>query len=343
MAVADRYSLRRGVVVALQIGAVAALYYASGRLGLLQQLVRGQVSPLWPPTGIALAGLLLVGPRVWPGITLGAFLVNVSLGPSVPAILLITAGNTLAPLCAYALLRLTGFRTRMNRLWDALALVFLGAFTSMLVSATIGSVTLHVTHAAATERFWPTWWVWWTGDAMGVLLVAPVLLVLRSLRRPQGTPPARWAEAATLAAATAVYGFLLLATVPAPVLFLGFPLLTWAAFRFQHAGAAPCALAVCTSAILAATHGVGPFTGLSLLTSMVSLQVFNGAAALTALLLAATVAERNQTQWEIEQAVERLSEMVARATPDDGAPHVLPGGRDDEQPGPEDGGPPRQP
>jgi hypothetical protein len=77
MTVASRDTFRSTGMAALQIGAVAALYYATGKLGLLQQLVRGQVTPLWPPTGIALAGLLLIGPRVWPGIALGAFLINI--------------------------------------------------------------------------------------------------------------------------------------------------------------------------------------------------------------------------------------------------------------------------
>ncbi|CAM5709881.1 hypothetical protein SALBM311S_10037 [Streptomyces alboniger] len=162
--------------------------------------MRGQVTPLWPPTGIALASLLLRGPRVWPGIALGAFLVNVSLGPSIPAVLAIVLGNTLAPICSYALLRRTGFHKELDRLQDALALIFLGAFTGMLVSATIGSGTLALTGALSADEFWPTWSVWWTGDAMGVLLVTPVLLVLHSARLPKGVPPSRWMEGLLLVA-----------------------------------------------------------------------------------------------------------------------------------------------
>ncbi|MFE3767510.1 MASE1 domain-containing protein [Streptomyces sp. NPDC059104] len=316
-----RHRLRSAGATALQSGAVAALYYAGGELGLLQQLVRGQVSPLWPPTGIALAGLLLLGPRIWPGIALGAFLVNLSPGPSLTVVLAITAGNTLGSLSSYALLRLVGFRTRMNRLRDALALVFLGAFAGMLISATVGIGTLHLAGALPMGGFWPSWWVWWTGDAMGVLLVTPVLLVLSSARRPKDVAASRWAEALLLVAATIAVG--VLEASPAPLLFLVFPLLTWAAFRFQLAGAAPCALAASIFAIYAATHRTGPFAGQTLLTSMVSLQAFNGAAALTALLLSAVVTERNQTLERVERACGRLAEMVARTAPDtDGLPTV---------------------
>lgn len=336
MTAACRARLRRGGMTALQIGAVAALYYASGRLGLLQQLVRGQVTPLWPPTGIALAGLLLIGLRIWPGIALGAFLANISLGPSILTVLAITAGNTLAPLCSYALLHRAGFRTRISRFRDALALVFLGGLAGMLISATVGSGALNLAHALPTSGFWPTWWVWWTGDTMGVLVVAPVLLVLRSAHWPKHAPPSRWEEATLLVAATIGVGFLENASVP--LTFLAFPLLTWAAFRFQLAAAAPCALAVSTCAILAATRRTGPFAGHTLLTNMIALQAFNGAAAMTALLLSAAITERNETQRKIEETCRRLAELAARITPDTGDPSVPPGDRTDEE---EDGGPTR--
>ncbi len=312
MTVARPDRLRHAGLAALEICAVAALYYGSATLGLLQQLVRGQVTPLWPPTGIALASLLLRGPRVWPGIALGAFLVNVPLGPSIPAVLAIASGNTLAPVCSYALLRRTGFRRELDRLQDALGLIFLGALTGMLISATIGSGTLALAGVLSADAFWRTWSVWWTGDAMGVLVVTPVLLVLRFARWPKGARPSRWAEGLLLLTATVCVGFL--ETSSTPLMFLGFPLLIWAAFRFQLAGAAPCALSVSTFAIIAATRGSGPFAGHDLLTNMITLQAFNGSSSLTALLVAAAVSQRNQTQKEIARACTLLAEMVAKVT-----------------------------
>ncbi|MBB4789954.1 MASE1 domain-containing protein [Streptomyces nodosus] len=316
-----RDRLRRGGTTALTICAIAVLYYISARLGLLQHLVRGQVTPLWPATGISLAALLLLGPRIWPGIALGALLTDITLGPSVPGVLAITAGDTLAPLCSYALLRAAGFRTELNRFRDALVLVFLGAFAGMLTSATVGTGTLYLARALPAGGFWPAWWVWWAGDAMGVLLVAPVLLALRSARWPKNVPPSRWVEGAFLA--TATLGIGLLQIFQASFLFLTFPVVVWAAFRFQRAGAAPCALAVSTFAVLAATRRSGPFAGHSLLTNMVVLQAFNGAASLTALLIGAAVTERNQTLDKVEQACKRLSEMAARITPDTNGPPAL--------------------
>ncbi|GHI03240.1 MASE1 domain-containing protein [Streptomyces cellostaticus] len=320
MADARHERLRRSGLAAVEICAIAALYFGSAKVGLLQQLVRGQVTPLWPPSGIAVASLLLRGRRVWPGIALGAFLVNISLGPSLLAVLAIVAGNTLAPVCSYVLLRRTGFRNELDRFRDALALIFLGAFTGMLVSATTGTGTLLLAGVLSTGDFWPTWSVWWTGDAMGVLVVTPVLLVLRSARWPKDAPPLRWVEGLLLLAAMAGIGFV--ETGRTPLLFLGFPLLIWAAFRFQLAAAAPCALAVSTFAIIAAARRTGPFFGQDLLTNMITLQAFNASAALTALVLGAVVSERNQTQREIARACGQLAGMAARIATGDHRPKL---------------------
>ncbi|MGW7363455.1 MASE1 domain-containing protein, partial [Streptomyces sp. NPDC054841] len=191
---------RFGTVVLLML-AVAAAYYAAGRVGLtLQVVIEGAiVTPLWPPTGIALSCLLWFGLRIWPGIALGTLLVILAISPFRPFSLGILAGNSLAPVCAYLMLRRVGFRTELDRLRDGLALVFLGALAGMLISATVGAGVLVLAGVLAPDSFWPVWSAWWAGDAMGVLVVTPLLLVCRTARMPVGVSPARWAEAACLA------------------------------------------------------------------------------------------------------------------------------------------------
>lgn len=299
----------------LWILGVAALYYGAARVGLLQQLVRDQVTPLWPPTGVALAALILLGLRVWPGIALGAFLVNVFLGPSVEAVLAITVGNALAPICAFLMLRRARFRADLDRLRDVMALIFLGALAGMLVSSTIGSTALVLSGAVDADDFWATWSVWWTGDAMGILVVTPFLLVLRRARWPVRASPGRWVEAVALAAGTVVVTLVATRTSDSSLLFLVSPFLIWAAFRFQLAGAAPAALTVSTLAIVAAARGVGPFAHEELFTDMVTLQAFNGTTALTALLLAAVITERNRTHDEISRLCARFAVMLAQLDP----------------------------
>src|SRR5262245_60387079 len=109
---------RPQLVLLLQILLVAVAYYLSAKIGLGLALVRGQVTPLWPPTGIGLACLLLLGMRCLPGIPIGALLVNLPIGPSFWVVIGISAGNTLAPLCAYVLLTRVGFRPQLDRLRD---------------------------------------------------------------------------------------------------------------------------------------------------------------------------------------------------------------------------------
>src|SRR3989454_2601012 len=120
---------------------LGVVYYVAAVLSLRMALVGGQVTPIWPPTGIALVGLLYFGRKVWPGVAIAAFFVNAPIGPTLFTAAGVTAGNTLAPLLAVVLLQRMGFRLELDRLRDALAIVFVGAL-SVTVSATGGDVAL---------------------------------------------------------------------------------------------------------------------------------------------------------------------------------------------------------
>ncbi|WP_037606383.1 MASE1 domain-containing protein [Streptacidiphilus rugosus] len=316
-AVARDRTLRDLGSLLLWILAVAALYLGSGRLGLLAQIVVGgvRVTPIWPPTGVAVAALVLLGARVWPGIALGQLLVVTSLGgPVTGATVGIVAGSTVAPLVAYWLLRQVGFRSQLDRLRDGLALVFLGAFAAMLVSATSATLVLLTEGSLPSHGYWSAWSAWWTGDAMGVLVVTPLLLVGRWAALPWDLPLRWWAEAVVPMAGCAAIMVLDLRTT-VDVLFLVFPLLTWAALRFQLPVAAPCVLIISVLAVPSAIRHTGPFAGRGLLATMTELQALNGSAALTALLLSAVISERNATHRRIEEACVGLAELVARLAP----------------------------
>lgn len=311
--------LRRHAVLAVQTLAVAVGYYAAGRLGLMRELVvEGAVfTPIWPPTGVAVACLLILGIRVWPGIALGAFLVIMSLTSLRPAVIGNLAGNTAAPVCAYLMLRRVGFRTDLARLRDGLALVFLGALTAMLLSSTVGVGLLVLTDRLALHSFWSVWLGWWVGDAMGVLIVTPVLLVLYTISRPFRLY--RWKEASGVALISCA--LVPLATHSAvSMLFLVYPLLIWAALRFQLAGSMLCALFTSVMATIAATDGVGPFARLNRVEVMIKLQAFNGTMALTALLLSAVITEQHNTRRSVERACQELVEVLEHLAAGDAPP-----------------------
>src|SRR4051794_22036050 len=126
----------------MQLVVVAAAYYVAAKLSLRISLVGGVVTPIWPPTGIGVVALLGFGLRLWPAITVAAFLVNLPINDSGATAALIAAGNTLSPLLAAWLLRVSRFRLELDRLRDAFGLVFLGALVAMTVSATFGVTAL---------------------------------------------------------------------------------------------------------------------------------------------------------------------------------------------------------
>ncbi|HSS60168.1 MAG TPA: MASE1 domain-containing protein [Candidatus Limnocylindrales bacterium] len=220
---------------------VAIAYWAAARVSLDLALVRGQVTPIWPPTGIALVTFLILGNRMWPAIALGAFAVNLPLGPSPAGAALIAGGNTLAPLAAAQLLHRAGFRYRLDRLRDAIAIVVLGALIGMTISATVGTAVLTIFGAVPMSSFASTWAVWWAGDAMGVLLVAPALLSVIRRPRVRRLGLRRSAELVGLLGAVGLATYLLLEN-PLRLEYLVLPLIALVAWRFRLAGAAPAAL-----------------------------------------------------------------------------------------------------
>ncbi len=264
-------------------------------LQVVAALVHGQVTPIWPPTGIALVAILVFGRWIWPGIFLAAFAVNLPIGPTPLGAALIAAGNTLAPVTAAALLRQAGFQIELSRLRDAAAIIVLGGLVAMTLSATIGSSVLVLFGTVPADNFPATWTVWWTGDAMGVLLVAPFLLSLLPSRR---FPTLAWRKSVELGAllvGIALITFLLFQN-SLRLEYLVFPLIMLAAWRFRLRGAAPAALIASGIAIWTAVHASGPFAAQSLVQKMITLQVFNVCVALTSFVLAAFVEARERAE-----------------------------------------------
>jgi len=293
----------------LRLALVAVTYWIAARLSLTLALVHGQVTPIWPPTGIALVAILVLGRSVWPAIFAGALAVNLPIGPSPLGAVFIATGNTLAPLVAAELLRRVGFRLELDRLRDAAAIIGLGALVSMSISASLGTSVLVLSGTVSPSDFWPTWAVWWTGDAMGVLLVAPFLLSLL----PGSSGPALTFRSGAVFAG--LLGGIALATwalfqTPLHLEYLVFPLIMVAAWRYRLRGAAPAALMASGVAIWSAVHGTGPFATGTLAQKMITLQVFNVCVALTSFVLATfvTTRERQEEMTRLYAASKAASE-----------------------------------
>jgi diguanylate cyclase (GGDEF)-like protein len=303
----ERARLRRLAWLAL----VCVGYIAAGKLGLSLAFQNPSATPVWPNTGIALASTLILGYRIWPAIFLGAFLVNVTTAGSAATCAGIAAGNTLEGVVgAYLLGRFAKGRQAFERLADVFKFAGLAAVASTTVSATIGVASLLLAGLAAGPGVGSIWLTWWLGDAVGALVVAPLLLLWSGAARA-GTPSrARLAEGTLLALVLLLVGLVVFGgwfpgdTHDYPLEFLCLLPLLWAAFRFEPRGAATASAVLSAIAIAGTLGGFGPFVRGSANESLLLLQAFLGVATLTALALAAVVLERERFAKQLLYLVE---------------------------------------
>jgi integral membrane sensor domain MASE1 len=240
----------------IAIVALAAVYFGAGKLGLTWAYIHTSTSAVWPPTGIALAALLLWGYRLWPGIFLGAFLVNITTQGSLVTTLGIAAGNTLEALVgAWAVVRFANGAKAFERARNIFKFVLLAPILSTVVSATFGVTILTLTGFAPWDRYTAIWLTWWLGDAAGDLIVAPLLVIWVTQPFPQWNLK-RVAEAAGLLLSVLLIGYLIFlrGISSSPDYAVVLPLL-WAAFRFGQRGAVTSALIMSGSCISGHTIG----------------------------------------------------------------------------------------
>ena len=297
---------------------VTAACYASSRLRLLVPIVQQRVTMFWPPAGIALAAVLLAGDWIWPAVALGSLLVSFSTGTPPVAAVAIAAGNTLSALAGGWLLRRVGFRNGLERVRDVLGLVVFGAMVSPLISTLVGVAALNLAWEVPTERVVRSALSWWLGDAMGVLLVTPVLLTccglpFRPLRRE------RLLEASALGLCLLAVGALTLSswsanpTVHPPLAFTLLPFLVWGALRFGPRGAAASTFLAVGIAFWATAQGLSPFALGTVEERLMYLYSYTAVAVMTSMLLAAVFAERRRAEEEQGRLLARESEARAEA------------------------------
>jgi integral membrane sensor domain MASE1 len=292
----------------LQCAAVAGAYTVSGKLGLEFAYASHSVTAIWPPTGIALAALLLGGFRLWPAVALGALLTNLDTGAPALTVVGITCGNTLEALAGAYLLRLAGFDPGLRRVRDVLYLVLFAAIISTAISATIGVGSLLAGDAIKSGHAAATWRLWWLGDMGGDLIVAPAVLIAAAHRSFRDLP-GRWYEALALSAALLGLSVLVFSHSTS-VTYLVFPVLTWAALRFWQPGAAAASLLVGGVAIGFTAHGQGPFAMHGPDARLVLAQTFAAVAGVTALVLGVVTCQRRRAENEVREIATTLEQSL---------------------------------
>ncbi len=314
------------------IAIVAGLYFLAAKLGLSLAFLNASVSPVWPPTGVAIALVFLLGYRSAPGVLLGAlianyFLTDVSLATAAG----ISIGNTLeATTAVYLVRRFVGSASPFNRAIDVLKFVVFAGILSTAISATIGNVSLCLGGAASWNNFGWLWLTWWSGDAVGALVITPLILswVEKPIDRWHGW---RLLEAVlllvllSLLSVTIYTNFFLPSGSTRPWGHVTIPLLLWAAFRFGRRGISTAMAVLSAIAIWGTINGYGGFAVLSKNEALLYLQAYLANLMITTLSLAAIITERKQASRDLSGSLSVTRILAESPALTDALPRILQG------------------
>lgn len=293
---------------------LALAYFVLAKVGLRLAFVQANASPVWAPAGLALAALLAGGIRLWPGVLAGAWLANLTT-PGTPglAALLIAAGNTVSAAGAALVLRRIGFDTALRRFRDILVLMGVGVILAPVVSATNGTAQLVLSGAASAGAWREIWLVWFSGDAIGILLVSPLLLSWWTRRRRTGYVPASPETLALIASVLACCWLVFWRDVSGSRLgpslaFTVFPFGAWGAVRFGVRGATLVSFLIGLGAVLGTVLSSGPFAAAGLHHQLFQFQLFVLMLAASDLLLAGLAEERIHFEKELAREKDRAED-----------------------------------
>jgi PAS domain S-box-containing protein len=304
--------VRRRITLAL----LTVAYIAAGRFGLSLAFVNASASAVWPPTGVAIGALLVLGSEVWPAIALGALVVNLWNSGDVASSMAIAAGNTLEALAAAWLTRRLA---RGRAAFDSTAHVvrFVGiAAVASAIAASIGVGALLATGLAASSDAVSVWFTWWLGDAVGAIVVAPMIVLWD--RRPALPEIVRRApELGALTATLTFVSFGVFSPWPADgpdYPFVIVPVLLWSAFRFGAWITALGSALVVVIAVNGTLQGFGPFGRSPMNDALLLVQGFVGITATMMLSAAAEVARRRAVERDLRLLNEDLEQTITDRT-----------------------------
>src|ERR1051326_8401396 len=295
---------------------IAVVYFAGAELGLSLATLHQNVTPVWPPTGIAIAALLIFGGRVWPGVFIGALAANLPTSISVASAVGIATGNTLEAVIAWFLLRRSKRWGRsFDSVGDVMIFVVYAAVLAPLVSATIGSLSLCLSDPQQWHRFAWLWLTWWMGDGFGALIVSPFLLSWSSSRKidRRDIPELLSLFVTLLIAVFIVFGGWFPGPVKTyPLAYLCLPCLLWAAVKFDQRIVTSSIVLMAGLAVWGAKHGYGPFVQPSANGTLLLLMSFVGTSTLMTLLVAAVTTERSKARAAAVKAEIERADLLQR-------------------------------
>lgn len=301
-----------------RMGLLALVYFVTAKLGLLLATSSGNITPLWPPSGLTLALVLLLGAKIWPGALLGATLATIDTGVQLPVAVVVGIGNTLEAIIAARLIQRycspgDPFRSPRD--------IFVFGLASTLgcgIAAVVGTTGLCLGRVISVGDMVSNWWTWWLGDWTSVFMLTP--LTLSWTRCLQTRPSWRILRGDFLLMTAAIpLGVLLFWNVESsgaheilPYLLL--PAVVWTALRFDRRKVLTGSAIVTGAAIVATLHGLGPFHAVRVTNSLLDLQVFLAVVSITGLAISAVVEERRRGEDDLRCARDGLELQVGMRT-----------------------------
>lgn len=293
--------------------AIFILYTVAGKIGLSLSSVNPSTTAIWPPTGIALAALLLFGNRVIPAIFIGAFFVNITTAGGLATSIGIAIGNTLEGFVgAYLVKRYSNGIHTFSTVVDIFKFLFLAAFLSTTISANIGVITLILGKLANWKDFFPVWITWWLGDMGGDLFIAPFLIIWGVFPRIRFD----FKEILNLLLSF----FVLLVTTDIvffgilPYPYLCIPVAVWIAFWFGRRGATIATAVLAGIGTFYTIHGLGPFSiGHDSNQAFIYLELFLAVLTITSLCVAALVHTLRKSEKTLASHEARFKALIEKS------------------------------
>src|SRR6266581_1053034 len=288
------------------IGVFAIIYVIAGKIGLNLASLHASASPVWPPAGIGLAAILLLGYRAWPAIFVGAFLVNLTTAGDITTSVAIASGNTLEAVAdAWLVNCFAGGKNVFDRPQSVFKFA-LAAAISAVVSPLFGVTSLALDGFADWTNYGAIWVTWWLGDVTGDLIFTPLVLLwgIRwklAWKKEEAVEVSVLLLLVALLSAVVFGGWLEISAKNYPIAFICGPIVIWTAFRFTQRETATGIFILSVIAVWGTLRGFGPFVDQSENQSLLAVQSWTAVLAITAMALSAGMAERRRIEEELQE------------------------------------------
>ena len=317
---APQINFRRGISYAGGLVAIGVIYFALAKGGLALASIHPSATPIWPPTGVALAAVLVWGYRTWPAIFTAAVIANATTAGSVATAIAIATGNSLeAVVGAYLINRWSSGCNTFSTPNSVAKFALICFVIATPISASIGLTSLATAGYIERTNFANAWVTWWLGDVTGALVIAPVI-VLWASSHYQAFNRNEFLETVGVLATAAAVGLIafspLIEQTPSrdPLGFLAILPMLWAALRRGPRDTATVALVLAGITIWGTLTGGGPFTTADLNVSFLLVLMFLISITVPSLLLSADVEVRKKAEESLRRAQFELERKVAERT-----------------------------